>query len=183
MSLLTRKDRETTGVASVMLALLALMFGFFAFAFAAHADNKKTGVPAGAVQVTLTEFAITPASISAPLNGKLLVTNSGSTVHNFNVQGTSVKTKDLAARRVGDARPEGLEGRLVHRVLRDLRPPAGRDAGDARRGRRHAAPRHRRHARHVGHGLQHHDAGADAGDERPDGREHAEAGRPRTSRS
>ena len=60
-------------------------------------------MPAGAVQVSLSEFAITPASISAPPNGKLLVTNAGSVVHNFNVQGTSVKTKDLQPGDVGDA--------------------------------------------------------------------------------
>jgi len=77
------------------LALIALMFGFLAFVVSAHADSRKLGAPAGAVQVTLSEFAIIPASIAAPLNGKLLVTNSGSAVHNFNVQGTSVRTKDL----------------------------------------------------------------------------------------
>jgi hypothetical protein len=69
MSLFRRKDREVVGTASIMLALLALMFAFFAFAFAAHADSKKTGVAAGTVQVSLSEFSITPASISAPANG------------------------------------------------------------------------------------------------------------------
>jgi FtsP/CotA-like multicopper oxidase with cupredoxin domain len=93
--LFTRRDREAVGTAGVALGLVALMFGFFAFVVAAHADNRKVGAPAGAVQVTLSEFAITPASIAAPLNGKLLVTNSGSAVHNFHVQGTSIKTKDL----------------------------------------------------------------------------------------
>jgi hypothetical protein len=46
------------------------------------------------VQVTSSDFAIAPASVSAPLNGKLLVTNSGSSVHNFNVHGTSIRTKN-----------------------------------------------------------------------------------------
>src|SRR5689334_23381112 len=96
MPLLRRKDREVVGTASAIFAFLALMLAFFAFAFAAHADNKKTGVPAGTVQVTLTEFAISPSSISAPTNGKLLVTNSGSAVHNFHVEGTDVATKDIA---------------------------------------------------------------------------------------
>ena len=95
MPLFTRRDREAVSSAGVALGLVALMFGFFAFVVAAHADNRKVGAPAGAVQVTLSEFAITPATIAAPLNGKLLVTNSGAAVHNFNVQGTNLKTKDL----------------------------------------------------------------------------------------
>jgi manganese oxidase len=107
MSLFTRKDREAVGTAGVMLALLALMFGFFAFAIALHADSKKTGVAAGEVQVNLTEFAITPATISAPANGKILVTNAGTTTHNFNVQGTSIHTKDLAP---GDSATVDLQG-------------------------------------------------------------------------
>jgi plastocyanin len=107
MSLFTKKDREAVGTAGVMLALLALMFGFFAFAFAIHADNKKTGVPAGAVQVNLSEFAITPANITVPTDGKLLVTNSGTVAHNFNVQGSSIKTKDLSP---GDSTTLDLKG-------------------------------------------------------------------------
>src|SRR5438128_6334290 len=83
------------------------MFGFLAFVVAAHADNRKVGTPAGAVQVTLSEFAIAPANIAAPLNGKLLVTNSGSAVHNFNVQGTTVRTRDLQP---GETAPLDLKG-------------------------------------------------------------------------
>jgi plastocyanin len=93
--LFTRRDREAVGTAGVALGLVALMFGFFAFVVAAHADNRKVGAPAGAIAVTLTEYTITPASISAPLNGKLTVTNSGTMAHNFTVTGTDVRTKDL----------------------------------------------------------------------------------------
>jgi len=93
--LFNRRDREAVGTAGVALGLVALMFGFFAFVVAAHADNRKIGTPAGSVQVSLTEYAITPTTISAPLNGKLIVTNAGTMVHNFNVQGTAIHTKDL----------------------------------------------------------------------------------------
>jgi plastocyanin len=72
-----------------------MMFGLFAFVVAAHADSKSTGAPAGAVNVTLSEFAITPASISAPLNGTLVIANTGSVVHNFHIDGTDAKTADL----------------------------------------------------------------------------------------
>ena len=97
MSLFKRQDREVVGTAGVVFASIAMIFGFFAFVVAAHADNKKTGAPAGAVQVTLSEFAITPSSITAPLHGTLVVANAGSAVHNFNIKGTSVQTKDLQA--------------------------------------------------------------------------------------
>jgi manganese oxidase len=93
--LFTRRDREAVGTAGVALGLVALMFGFLAFVVAAHADTRKVGAPAGAITVNLSEYAITPASISAPLNGKLTVTNSGTMAHNFSLTGTSVHTKDL----------------------------------------------------------------------------------------
>lgn len=95
MGLFKRQDREAVGTAAVGLALIALIFGFFAFVVAAHADNKKVGAPAGGVQVTLSEFAITPATINAPLHGTLVVVNSGTAVHNLNIRKTGVKTKDI----------------------------------------------------------------------------------------
>jgi manganese oxidase len=108
VSLFTRKDREVVGTAGVVFAVIAMMFGLFAFIVAAHADSKKSvGVPVGAVQVSLSEFAITPASISAPLNGELLVTNAGTVAHNLNVEKTSLHTKDLNA---GDSATLDLKG-------------------------------------------------------------------------
>jgi plastocyanin len=95
------------GTFAVIFAALAMMFGLFAFIMAAHADSKKSGVPAGGVQVTLTEFAITPSSISAPVNGKLVVTNGGTVTHNFYVDKTDVHTKDLQP---GDSATLDLDG-------------------------------------------------------------------------
>jgi len=89
------RDREAVSSAGIALAIAALTLSFLAFVVSAHADTRKVGAPAGAVQVTLTEYAITPAQISAPLNGKLSVTNSGTMVHNFTISGTNVHTKDL----------------------------------------------------------------------------------------
>ena len=107
MPLFRTKDREIVSTTIVVFALLAMLFSFMAFVVAAKADSKTSGVPAGAVQVTLTEFSITPASITAPLNGKLLVSNSGSTAHNFHVNGTSVHTNDLQP---GDSATLDLNG-------------------------------------------------------------------------
>lgn len=95
MSLFKRQDREVLGTAGVVFASIAMIFGLFAFIVAAHADSKTIGSPAGAVQVSMSEFAVTPSSITAPLNGKLVVVNAGSAVHNFEVEGTDAKTKDL----------------------------------------------------------------------------------------
>jgi FtsP/CotA-like multicopper oxidase with cupredoxin domain len=95
MPLFTSRDRDAVRASGVALGLVALMFGFLAFVVAAHADTRKVGAPAGAITVNLAEYAIAPASISAPLNGKLTVTNSGTMAHNFSVTGTSVHTKDL----------------------------------------------------------------------------------------
>jgi plastocyanin len=97
MGLFKRQDREVLGTAGIVFASIAMIFGLFAFVVAAHADNKQSGAPAGAVQVSLSEFALTPTSITAPLNGKLVVANAGSAVHNFNIKGTGVRTKDLQA--------------------------------------------------------------------------------------
>jgi FtsP/CotA-like multicopper oxidase with cupredoxin domain len=95
MGLFTRQNREATGAAAASFAIVALTLAFSALLVAAHAAKKTTGVPAGAVQVSLSEFAITPASIAVPLKGKLVVANTGATVHNFSIQGTSIHTKDL----------------------------------------------------------------------------------------
>ena len=101
------RARGLGGTFAVIFAALAMMFGFFAFVMAAHADSKKTGVPAGAAQVTLSEFAISPTSVQVPLDGKLVVTNSGSAPHNVNIEKTDVHTKDLAP---GDSATLDLTG-------------------------------------------------------------------------
>jgi plastocyanin len=95
--LLTRKDREVVGAANTVFALLATLLAFAALVTAAHANSKSSrgGAAAGGVQVTLTEFSITPASIGAPVGGKLTVTNNGSAAHNLTIEGTDKKTKDL----------------------------------------------------------------------------------------
>ncbi|HET9729264.1 MAG TPA: multicopper oxidase domain-containing protein, partial [Acidimicrobiia bacterium] len=98
MPLLTRKDREVVGAANTVFALLAAFLAFAALVTAAHANSKSGGgggSGGGGVQVTLTEFSISPASIGAPENGKVTVTNNGSAAHNFNIEGTDKKTKDL----------------------------------------------------------------------------------------
>jgi FtsP/CotA-like multicopper oxidase with cupredoxin domain len=95
MGIFKRADRDVVGTASIAFAAIAMVFGMFAFVVAAHADNKETGAPVGAVQVTLSEFAIAPSSIAAPLHGTLVVANTGSAVHNFRVEKSNLKTSDI----------------------------------------------------------------------------------------
>ena len=96
MSIVKRQDREALTAAAAVFAMLAAIFGVVAVFVAVHADTRKVGAPAGAVQVTLAEFSISPATINVPLHGTLLIANNGSAVHNFNIQGTSVKTSDIS---------------------------------------------------------------------------------------
>ena len=131
MPLFRRNDREAVGTAGVVFALIAMMFGFFAFVVAAHADNKKTGAPAGAVQVSLSEFAITPASIAAPLNGKLSVTQRRIGGAQLQHPGHERPHEGPAARRLRDRRSQGLEGRELHR--RSARSPGHQQPACRRR--------------------------------------------------
>jgi uncharacterized cupredoxin-like copper-binding protein len=96
--------RDNLFVISVSVAILALVFAVVGVAFGMRAidesdDAVEAGAgPAGPVTVSLTEFAITPAS--APAGGTLAVTNDGTVAHNLAVEGTDLLTADLAA---GDA--------------------------------------------------------------------------------
>src|SRR6185437_11274317 len=95
MSVFKRQDREALTAAAATFAMIAAIFGVVAVFVAVHADTRKMGAPAGAVQVALSEFSIQPATINVPAKGTIVVTNNGSVVHNFNIQGTSVKTGDI----------------------------------------------------------------------------------------
>jgi FtsP/CotA-like multicopper oxidase with cupredoxin domain len=121
-----RREGNVGTTVAVIFALIATMFGLFAFIMAAQADSKQSGAPAGAVQVGLSEFAITPASIQVPLNGKLLVTNSGSVVHNFHVDKTNVHTSDLTP---GDSATVDLKGVKAGSYTVYCAVPGHRDAG------------------------------------------------------
>lgn len=88
-----------------MLARFAVATSIFALLMvgvvAVSVDGKSSGDDAAAagapVEVSLTEFAITPAAIAVPLGGSLNVTNSGTMAHNVTVLDTAIKTADLAA--------------------------------------------------------------------------------------
>jgi len=82
---------------TAVFAFVAMMLALGAVFFAAHAEEsaKDAGATSGAVTVSLTEFALSPQMINAPVGGSVLVTNNGTVDHNFAIVGTDLKTKML----------------------------------------------------------------------------------------
>ena len=91
-----RADREVLAWGGAIFALFAVAVALFAFVVAAHAD-ERAGEAGGGVPVTLSEFAISPSMITAPLGGKLIITNNGTVEHNLAIDGTDLKTPMLKA--------------------------------------------------------------------------------------
>ena len=78
-----------------LVAVLALIFATVALVMGGD-DDGDTGAPgAGTTTVELTEFAISPATLSVPAGGSLEVTNAGAAVHNLSLEGTDITTADL----------------------------------------------------------------------------------------
>ena len=86
-----------------LLSRVAIAFSVFALvavAFVASTNSGSNGqgvAAAGPVDVALSEFVISPATITVPKGGSLNVTNNGTMVHNLAVTGTPVLLSDLAA--------------------------------------------------------------------------------------
>lgn len=93
--------QDGLAVVGVFLALVALLGAVFSVGLAVRANDEDdgTGVAAGPtqVEVTLTEFAIEPADITAPRGSTLRITNDGSAPHNFAVDGTDLVTPDFGS--------------------------------------------------------------------------------------
>ncbi len=97
----TRRDGWTLLIwafAAVALFASAVAIGFGMRAIDESKQNTAGGAPAaGAAQVSLTEFSISPAMITASQAGGLDIVNSGSVEHNLAVQGTDVRTAMIPA--------------------------------------------------------------------------------------
>ena len=84
-------------VAFTALAMLAVTFGVTVAATrGSDSEAAVATAPSMTARVTLTEFAITPATITVASGGALHVTNSGSVAHNLTVLDQKVATNDLA---------------------------------------------------------------------------------------
>ena len=98
MPLFRRQDREAFGAGAVALALVAVVFAFGALLVVAFDDDDgdAAAAPAGSATVSLSEFALTPDSVTIPVGGQLTVTNTGTAAHNVGIMGTDLVTADLA---------------------------------------------------------------------------------------
>jgi FtsP/CotA-like multicopper oxidase with cupredoxin domain len=76
-----------------VFALIGAALGISALFVAG--DALTTAEDASAVEVTLTEFTISPSTVSVAEGASLLVTNSGTVVHNLAIEGTDVRIDDL----------------------------------------------------------------------------------------
>jgi len=97
----TRSEDAALGMGSWVFALLAVLLSFGALIVAGQAFGKSNDAQSAAdkangVSVSLTEFAITPSEISAPVNGTLTVKNNGTVQHNFAIKGTDKKTSMIS---------------------------------------------------------------------------------------
>ena len=112
--------QDGLAVVGVFLGMLAMLGSVFAvgLGFRAVGDAKRPAAGAATVSsgvmtlVTLSEFKIEPATLSAAPGSMLDVTNKGTTAHNLSVKGTGLHTTDIA--------PGGTE-------MLDLSTPAAGD--------------------------------------------------------
>jgi manganese oxidase len=88
-----RDSRSPAGMTALFVAMAAFLLTA-ALAVAVATDRPEGGAVSSApVAVSLTDFAISPASISA--SGTLVVTNDGNMAHDLTVVGTGVATSSL----------------------------------------------------------------------------------------
>lgn len=110
---LHRRDRDVFGSGAWTFALLAVLLAFGALGVAANASSKSdeakqvAAVGGSGTQVTLGEFSIEPAMITAAVDSTITVTNRGSVDHNLVIKGQDLRTKTL---RSGDAESLSLAG-------------------------------------------------------------------------
>jgi plastocyanin len=78
-----------TSVAAFMLAALGIIV------VVAKDDGASTTTSSAPVAVSMTEFKFSPATVSVPTGGQLIVTNDGTMPHNLSVEG-GPSTRDLA---------------------------------------------------------------------------------------
>ncbi len=94
-------DERGFGAATMVFSLMTVVLAFSALAVAGSALSKSNDATnqvsqANGTPVTLSEFSISPSMISIDAGGSLTVHNAGKVTHNLNVQGTSLKTPDIA---------------------------------------------------------------------------------------
>jgi FtsP/CotA-like multicopper oxidase with cupredoxin domain len=98
MAPMAKEDRSVLGWFAFIVAVTALALAMFSLrdTSASGASSPDSGGSATTVDVTLSEFKISPDMISLPLSGGTLrIHNAGSMVHNFSVPELGLKTADI----------------------------------------------------------------------------------------
>jgi plastocyanin len=95
-----RDDEQGFGLATMIFTFLTVVLAFCALAVAGAAMSKSNDAEDAAAKatgtpVTLSEFAIDPSMLDVSEGGTLSVRNGGSAVHNLQVAGADLGTKDL----------------------------------------------------------------------------------------
>jgi len=126
MARMDRAERSFLGWFALVFAVGALFLAMFGLRDGSSAGAAGTS-PAASVDVTLSEFSISPQMISLPVEGGTIrVTNKGSAVHNFSVPELGVKT--------GDITPGATVEAKVGRVAAGMYPALCEVAGHAANG-------------------------------------------------
>lgn len=90
------QDRTVVNVFGALAAVAAFLIAAVAVVAIVNKDaSTSAGGSSAPVTVTLTEYKINPSAITASVNGKLEVTNSGTMIHNLVVT-NGPKTPDIA---------------------------------------------------------------------------------------
>ncbi len=79
----------------VVLAVLALVFASVALIVRDGSGSSTSGTDVATIE--LTEFALSPASVTVPAGGSLEVANAGTAAHNLSIVDSEIVTTDLAA--------------------------------------------------------------------------------------
>ena len=85
------------GAFALAIVAVAIAFGVLLIVAFDDDDGGAAAAPAGNATVSLSEFALTPDSVTIPVGAKLTVTNTGTAMHNLGIVGTDLVTPDLAA--------------------------------------------------------------------------------------
>ena len=81
----------------VVLAVVALVFAAVALVMDGGGDSSGGSDGSDTATIELTEFALSPASVSVPAGGSLEVVNAGTAAHNLSIADADITTADLAA--------------------------------------------------------------------------------------
>lgn len=91
----------------VVLGVVALVFASVALVVGGGGDGGSSAGAAETATIELTEFALTPGSVTVAAGGSLEVVNAGSASHNLSITDTDIATADLAG---GDSETLDLAG-------------------------------------------------------------------------